>query len=464
MKTLKLAKYTLVAFMAMQLVSCDNKENADPLFDKTPTERINARESELKTLLNNSEFGWKAVYFTDDTKYGGFTFLFKFNQDMTVDMASDLRDVYTQEEAPAIEAKKITSQYDLQLGSTMSLVFTTKNKIHLLSDSNISPVVKGKGLEGDFQFLYYGQDKGDLVFKTNRKLKELRFVKATKQDWDDIEKNITMRANLENREELFQAFETNDGIATHQLEFSFDPTTRFASPYSSDPAYEKSYSMAIQYTTTGFQIVPAIEIANQKLSNFKIDEVTGNFIATGTNNVSATVKFQNAPFTFTDDYKLLLPPTANVVYGSDRSFLYTASTNSNLYISLVQDIEATLPAGSFLLRVQPWFKTPNGSYVEYRIINSAGVISRTYHFFTLTTDPSKGTITLNPTTVWKNGATFASAVPITAPAFLKNMDNQLMNPQGLYFKKETFKVGGSNTVFTFTSAAAPFRMTTWAFQ
>ena len=66
------------------------------------------------------------------------------------------------------------SQYEIQLGSTVSLVFTTKNRIHLLSDSNNSSYysLEGKGYLGDFQFLYYGQENGEIVFKTNRTVKE----------------------------------------------------------------------------------------------------------------------------------------------------------------------------------------------------------------------------------------------------------------------------------------------------
>ena len=71
---------------------------------------------------------------------------------------------------------------------------------------------------------------------------------------------------------------------------------------------------------------------------------------------------------------------------------------------------------------------------------------------------------MNSTTSWKSGSTFANAVAIAPPAFLKDLDDQLTNPAGLYFKRENFTVGASNTVFTFTGVSAPFRMTTWAFQ
>jgi hypothetical protein len=463
MKTLKIAKYALVSFMAIQLTSCDNKENADPLFSKTPSERISDKENELKTLLNNSEYGWKAVYFTDDKKYGGFTFLFKFNQDMTVEMASDLKNPDLPDQTPEIEAKKTTSLYDLQLGSTMSLVFTTKNNIHLLSDSNNSPLVKGKGLEGDFQFLYYGQDKEELVFKTNRKLKELRFIKATKEDWDNLAKNITMRTNLEKRNELYQVLETNDGKDTHQLDLNFNSITRFAAPYSTDPDYDKSYDMAIQYTTTGLKIVPAIEISNQKISDFKFDQITGNFVATGINNVSATIKFQNAPLVITDDYNIILPGNPTKVFAYIYNLTNSAPTNSELFTSILKNTLAKLPAGVIITRIQPWFNNPNGSnYVEYRLANSTSptvTISRYYHYFNVTADTQNKIVKLNPLS-WKT-STASSAPSIVMPGFLKELDEQLMNPKGIYFIEQQ---GLGYKAYTLTSVSQPFRMTLYSFQ
>jgi hypothetical protein len=66
----------------------------------------------------------KAIYFTDTTQLGGFTHVFKFKNG-SVDMASD----YDNDTS-------VNTRVTVSLGSTTSLVFTTKNKIHLLSDSN----------------------------------------------------------------------------------------------------------------------------------------------------------------------------------------------------------------------------------------------------------------------------------------------------------------------------------------
>ena len=99
MKLKSIFNYILVAILAIQLVSCDNKETLESPFGATPAERLDAKQKELNDLLESSEFGWKAVYFTDVTQLGGFTHVFKF-KDGKVDMASDFDDdtsVYSSE-------------------------------------------------------------------------------------------------------------------------------------------------------------------------------------------------------------------------------------------------------------------------------------------------------------------------------------------------------------------------------
>jgi hypothetical protein len=457
MKVKNICKYLTVAFLAMQLVACD-KMDTEQKFDQTPTERLNAQKKELKDLLLSSPQGWKAVYFTDNTQLGGYTHLFKFSADGKVGMASDFD----------ADAKEYQSEYDIVLGSTVSLLFNTNNRIHLLSDSNNfpSPDLKGEGYKGDFQFLFYGVENGEIIFKTNRSFQEVRFVKATAQDWTDLPKNTAMIRNVigASSRPLYRLLETNDGKTIRKFEFNFSVATRFATAYSIEPGSSANINFGIGYTPTGIVVNPAVEVGGQKLSIFVYNDADGIFTATGTGGVTATIKYNSTPLILTDDYKILLPLNANMVYGHDRSILNLASTNSALFLTLFKNVETTLPAGTIMTRVQPWFNTPSGSYIEYRLVSATGVITRIYHFFTLTSDAQKRTITLNATTTWKSGSTFANATAIAPPAYLKNLDDQLINPEGLYFKKEKFTVGATNAVFTFANVSGTFRMTTWAFQ
>jgi Domain of unknown function (DUF4302) len=458
---MKITKYIVLAATTLLLVQCTKEKGADPIFDKTPSERLVARKAELRKALQSSEFGWKAIYYTDKSQMGGFTFLFKFKDDKLVDMASDFTDFASYDPDPQ---KKIqTSEYDVQLANTIALVFTTQNKIHMLSDSNNAPTdaLIGQGYKGDFIFLYYGQDNGDIVFKTNRDNIELRFVKAKDSDWAAIDKNIAMIPNVIGgpSKPLFRSLETNDGTGVSVFDFNYG-AARFANSYSIDS--DKSYSFAVAYTPTGFIASPPLLVGNQSLYEFTYDKTTDAFVAKGTNNVTATIKYSSVPLVLTDDYKMLLPGNRNLVYAYINSSMNGISSNSYLFNTLFADLQAKAPVGYTCIRIQPWFNnlSPNGkNYIEYRFATIAAptvTALRIYHFFNITSDEQKHTITIIPT-VWKNSS-LLSAPTITAPLFLKPMDDQLTNSQGLYFIKE------SSGFYTLTSTNNPFRMTMYSFQ
>jgi hypothetical protein len=445
MKLKTIINYLLIAFLAIGIGSCSNNDE-DSKFSQTPTERLEAKQKELNDLLLSSEYGWKAVYFTDNTQLGGYTHLFKFKNGGLVDMASDFDS----------DTAIYNSEYKIQLGSTVSLVFTTKNRIHLLSDSDNYPTsaLRGKGYKGDFQFLYYGQENGEIIFRTNRAFIELHFVKATAQDWADLPKNIDMIDNVIGAPSrpLFRLLETNDGTAIHQFDFNFTDITRFAVANSVESGSSMSYNMGIAYTPTGIIVDPAVEVGNQKLTNFIYDDVTGAFTAAGTNNVTATIKYTDKPLVITDDYKNLLDGKPQTVYGYIAAYLSNAPTNSPLCISLLNAVNATLPANQKLSRIQLYFNSPYGNYIEYRF---AGGKPSIYHNVTTVENTTDKTIVLIHDS-WDNGAAI-----IPEPAFLKALDQKLMDPAGLYVKKESFKIQFSNTIYTFTSASSPFRITTY---
>jgi hypothetical protein len=445
MKLKTIINYLLFAILAVQLVSCDNKETLDSPFNATPTERLNAKQKELNDLLESSEFGWKAIYFTDTTQLGGFTHVFKFKNG-SVDMASDYDN----------DTSVNTSEYSIELGSTTSLVFTTKNKIHLLSDSNNSPTaaLRGKGYKGDFQFLYYGQDNGQIIFKTNRSFEELRFVKATATDWTDLAKNRAMIPNVvgANTRPLFRLLETNDGTKINQFDFSFTSLSRYATANSIETSSSVNSNMGIAYTPTGIIVSPAVKVGSQKLSVFTFDPATGNFNAAGTAGTTASIKYSNNPLVLTDDYKILLNGNPSTAFGYIASFLSTAPTNSLVTRNLLAEINANLPSGITISRVQFRFNTDFGSYIQY--IFTGGKATE-FHFIITSEDPINKTIRLR-NDGWNSGS---------EPAILKKIDAELLNTKGLYVKKENFTFGGPpNKIYTFTSASSNFRLTTYAFQ
>ncbi len=456
MKAQNIYKYLIVSFLSLLVTACSTSD-AEQKFDKSPTERLNGQQKELNDLLLSSENGWKAVYFTDNKQLGGYTHLFKFAADGTVQMASDFD----------ADTAIYKSEYAIQLGSTVSLVFTTNNRIHLLSDSNSYPIpsLKSKGYLGDFQFLYYGEENGEIIFRTNRSHDELRFVKASTDDWTDLSKNIDMIDNVvgDPSRPLYRLLETNDGTTKHQFDFGFSEITRFANTTPLETNYFINYDMGIGYSPTGIIVSPAVEVGGQKLTTFLYNDLDGSFTATGKDGVTATIKYVDSdkPLILTDDYKMLLPGNQNNVYAYIYNLTNTAYSNSLLFNTILKDLNASLPLGAQLTRVQPWFNNPDGSnYIEYRFGNATGsTIARYYHYFTVSEDTEKKVIILN-SLQWKT-STLATAPAIAPPAFLKELDDQLMNPQGLYFMEQG---GFPYPAFTFKGVNSTFRMTVYPFQ
>jgi hypothetical protein len=251
---------------------------------------------------------------------------------------------------------------------------------------------------------------------------------------------------------LFRLLETNDGTKTSQFDFNFTAATRYAVANSIETGSSMSYNMGIAYTPTGILVNPAVKVGTQMLSEFTYDAATGNFNATGTAGVTATIKYSNKPLVLTDDYKVLLAGNPQTVYGYIAANLATAPTNSTLCITLLNEVNAALPAAQSISRIQFYFNSPYGDYIQYRFNGGKASI---YHNVKVTEDPINKTIILTHDS-WDNGAAY-----IAEPAYLKNIDKQLLDPKGLYVKKESFKITYSNTIYTLTTASNNFRITTY---
>jgi hypothetical protein len=91
----------------------------------------------------------------------------------------------------------------------------------------------------------------------------------------------------------------------------------------------------------------------------------------------------------------------------------------------------------------------NGSYISYSFLGGKATL---YHFVKVTEDPINKTIILT-NDGWLGGS---------EPALLKDLDKQLLDPKGLYVKKEKFTITYSNSIYTFTTASNNFRITTYA--
>lgn len=252
----------IAAFVLCISFSCSDNE-PDLLFADVPSERIDKKITEVKQLLLASQQGWKITYFTDDSTLGGFTYLFRFSEDGTVEMDSDFGDS---------KGTVTSSLWNVDFGATVKLNFTTNNKIHELSDSASAPddELTGQGYRGSFEFLFSRVEGENLVFEAARDNTPVLFEKATQQDWDDLSKNDEIIDLLNG--ELFYT------VNNVRQVFEYNSDRRFATNRNEQIT---DTDFGIGFSPNGIIVSPAItDESGVSHNNFTINDAKSAFIST----------------------------------------------------------------------------------------------------------------------------------------------------------------------------------------
>lgn len=255
--------------------SCSDNET-ELLFADVPSQRVDAKITEVKQLLLASQEGWKITYFTDDTSLGGFTYIFRFSEDGTVEMDSDFGNS---------KGTVTTSLWSVDFGATVKLNFTTNNKIHELSDAVNTPDAEfsGQGFRGSFEFLFYGTEGDNLLFQAARDNTPVLFEKATQQDWDNLSKNDEIIELLNG--ELFYT------INNVRQVFEYNSDRRFATNRNEQIT---NTNFGIGFSPNGIIVSPAIiDDSGVFHNNFTINDAKSAFVSTKGNFEIAIV---NLPF------------------------------------------------------------------------------------------------------------------------------------------------------------------------
>jgi hypothetical protein len=250
----------LLPIIALALFACQKNE-PDDLFGKTPAERFNEKESELRSALTSASQGWKLTYFTKEGIFGGYHFLMKFTPEGFVSMASDFS---------SNTVSVTTSKYELQQGQGVKLTFTTKNYIHELSDAVQGK--RGAGYAGEYQFLYYGKEGDKLKFKTQRNSTEqfVYFEPATAQDWTDISTlSNNLNALAENISNYYMEVTANGNTIPYEVDIQYGSIG--VAPLSNTNDFSRASTVA---TKEGVAFKPALTIQGKKFTEFTRDNST----------------------------------------------------------------------------------------------------------------------------------------------------------------------------------------------
>jgi hypothetical protein len=170
-------KLLIIFFIATALVSSCKKED-DPVFAKSPDERLKEKLDEYQAQLAGAQNGWKGLLITNGGNGSTHSFYFKFNNENRVSMLSDF------DSLSAVTLKE--SSFRLKALQQPGLVFDTYSYLHVLSDPNdaVNGGVRGGGLLSDFEF-YFDTTSADTVRLVGRQNgSRLTLVRASQAEQD----------------------------------------------------------------------------------------------------------------------------------------------------------------------------------------------------------------------------------------------------------------------------------------
>ncbi|MDC1324795.1 DUF4302 domain-containing protein [Flavobacteriaceae bacterium] len=314
-----LIKYSISVFAIVTLWSC-GVEETESLFDETPTQRIESRITELRTLLLNETQGFSAIYYPDGAVKGGYNFHLKFNADLTVKMTSDID----------AETALTTSSYDVLFGQTAELVFQSNNahQTKLVRDADGGPNSEG----GSNTFEYHSSDNGviTLLDVRNDGILELRPSGFTEFTTESVASaNFTLAAGSILEGTSLQLGSRNillDGVVIGQL--SYDSDTRVATVVYTDANGDEQLEEVRMYiTTTGITFFDTTPINGGTTSINGIDLLTFTFNAATEQYVA-----DDNPNLVIDDLIDCVFDAANIDGTYTVSEMFIGGTNGGLQI------------------------------------------------------------------------------------------------------------------------------------
>jgi hypothetical protein len=435
-------------------VACQD-DKVEEVFDKSAAERSQESINSLRDLLKSSPEGWTASYKPSKNETGYYKFLFRFQEDSVVEMASDFSQA---------DLTLTRSEYDILQGSTTKLSFSTFSALHKLSDSRVSPIPGdlGSGLKGDFEFLFYGTNaEGDLIFRTNRAQDTLIFRKATPNSLSELTAAYANIGRITAGKSVYRALEeTKNGDVVARSSFDFPYNARviyIRSVVETEVegeivrSFDDGYVSGYGFTPDGI-FLDSVKLDDGrivKLPEFTYDEDNSRFVHTTSDGTTLAIGDINAPIIPVDGQKFLLDPTltANVafIFGDPDIGLLTTPAFEDLYFDVAVNIGFT---AQFTLWIQLAFGGGNIDYFAFP--GTASVANSTIRQLLIFEDKGDRLV------MHRNGYRDANSgpKPELEPKYNELMD-VLTDPEGFYVENLGRATRFSNLVFTFTSVRDP---------
>jgi hypothetical protein len=317
------------------ICSCSN-DVTENIFNQAPSDRVADRIMELKQLLTSQTNGFRAVYFPKNDERGGFTIFMQFSEDGTVRQTSDFNSDFDLQD----------SNYEVRLGTTTELVFSTRNHITKATDptsitANINGFQTGIGFFGTSVFQYFSNDNGVITFRDVRNSDTASLILYPSNFNDFDTESVASVTNTYNSRQLFNDIDCSTASVYDNFFVSVDGAgepVEFVLSYDSNIIFFEGETTDEQGATSrqGFgaaftevdgqavlSISPALEVGGISFEDFVLnpDSDKIEYVAT-VNGATATISS-----------KPLAPPSGEELNDDisllESAFLYRISLGSS---------------------------------------------------------------------------------------------------------------------------------------
>lgn len=407
-------KYLAVVVLAVLAFTACKKDD-QPLFTKSPDDRLNEALAAYQTTLTAATNGWKGYVYP---KSGGvYTFYFKFNDSNRVVMLSGF------DSASAVTFKE--SSYRLKALQQPSLLFDTYSYLHVLADPNpnVNGGALGAGLQSDFEF-YFDSSSADTINLVGRfNGSKATLIKATPEEAAGFANGQLADGFVLNK---LQTYFKRLTIGADKYDFHIDPFARTVSLADATGNLTDTLLSARYYLTFGgIGFAKPLVAGNQAITGFSgINyNASSQTISCTVNNSAATISNVVIPLKVDAD----APARWRAFKAANNDFWISAT---GFHVNGVDNAYRldTLTASSLSYYFLTYYPNSNSGYDLFGPVfkNLAGdTITLTYGGAT-----QRPGNTSDRRAVFTNSGTYG-----TLPASGGGLSTiiQLFNPRGYYF-------------------------------
>lgn len=241
------------------MVSC--RKDDDPVFDRSPDERINETLRQYQAALTGATDGWKATIIPANG--ATYHYYFRFNDSNRVIMQADFD---TTSSSMAAQ-----SSYRLKALQQPSLIFDTYSYLHLLSDpdGSVNGGGNGQGLRYDFEFAIDTVTADSIKLTGRFHGSKLTLSKASRGERTAWENQSWAKALLLQHTGKFLTYFTRLSIGAQQFDVNIELLTRRITFYAySGSGSRQSFTTTFQYNSNGVQLTDPFNTGSQLVSAF----------------------------------------------------------------------------------------------------------------------------------------------------------------------------------------------------